>query len=191
MTGAATLPEGARGRALALALTVVALASIWAVVVDPLVRLYGDRAETLAQRSTLAQRMEAVAAALPTYRHQAEAVKGAGAPALLPEATDALAAAALQERMQALAQQAGATVASAEALPAEPAGPYQRIGLRVSLSTTYPKLMEVLRRIADASPPMLVDNLRLQRSLALGSHDGMEASLTIIAFRASAAGGHP
>ncbi len=51
--------------------------------------------------------------------------------------------------------------------------------------------MEVLRRIADASPPMLVDNLRLQRSLALGSRDGMEASLTIIAFRAGAAGGRP
>ncbi len=191
MTVAAGLPEGARGRALALALTVVALASIWAAVVDPLVRSYQDRAETLAQRSTLARRMEAVAAALPTYRRQAQAVQGAGAsaPALLPEATDALAAAALQERVQALAQQAGATIASAEALPAEPAGPYQRIGLRVSLSTTYPKLMEVLRRIADASPPMLVDNLRLQRSPALGSRDGMEASLTIIAFRAGATGG--
>ena len=190
MTGAVGLPEGARGRALALALTVVALASIWAAVVDPLVRLYQDRAETLAQRSTLARRMEAVAAALPGYRRQAEAAQGAGAaaPALLPEATDALAAAALQERVQALAQQAGATVASAEALPAEAAGPYQRIGLRVSLSTTYPKLMEVLRRVADASPPMLVDDLRFQRSLALGSREGMEASLTIIAFRAGAAG---
>jgi len=191
MTGAAGLPEGARGRALALALTVVALASIWAAVVDPLVHLYQDRAETLAQRSTLARRMEAVAAALPGYRRQAEAAQGAGAaaPTLLPEATDALAAAALQERVQALAQQAGATVASAEALPAEAAGPYQRIGLRVSLSTTYPKLMEVLRRVAEASPPMLVDDLRLQRSLALGSHEGMEASMTIIAFRAGAAGG--
>jgi len=135
--------------------------------------------------------MEAVAAALPGYRRQAEAAQSAGAaaPALLPEATDALAAAALQERVQALAQQAGATVASAEALPAEAAGPYQRIGLRVSLSTTYPRLMEVLRRVADASPPMLVDDLRLQRSLVLGSREGMEASLTIIAFRAGAAGG--
>ena len=189
MTG--SLPEGARGRALALALTVAAVASVWAAVVDPLVRQYEERAETLAQRSTLARRMEAVAAALPSYRRQAEAAQGAGAPApaLLTEASDALAAAALQGRVQALAQQAGATVASAEALPAEPAGPYQRIGLRVSLSTTYPKLMEVLRLIADASPPMLVDDLRLQRSLALGGGGGMEASLTIIAFRAGAAGG--
>ena len=191
MTGGTGLPEGARGRALALALTVAALASVWVAVVDPLIGQYQEQAETLAQRRVLARRMEAVAAALPSYRRQAEAAQGVGAaaPALLTEATDTLAAAALQERVQALAQQAGATVASAEALPAEPAGPYQRIGLRVSLSTTYPKLIEVLRRVADASPPMLVDDLRLQRWLALGGHDGIEASLTIIAFRAGAAGG--
>ena len=191
MTGGTGLPEGARGRALALALTAAALASIWVAGVDPLLQAYQGRAETLAQRRTLARRMEAVAAALPDYRRQAEAGQGAdaAAPVLLTEATDTLAAAALQERVQVLAQQAGATVASAEALPAEPAGPYQRIGLRVFLSATYPKLIDVLRRVAEATPPLLVDDLRLQRSLALGSRDGMEASLTIIAFRAAATGG--
>ena len=189
-TGSIGLPEGVRGRALALALTAVVLASVWAAAVDPLVRHYQDQAETLAQRRTLLRRMQAVAAALPDLRRQAEAGKGVGAaaPVLLEGATDATAAATLQERVQALAHEAGTAVSSAEALPSESAGSYQRIGLRVSLSASYPKLVDVLRRIAEASPPMLVDDLRLQRSLALGSRDGMEASLTVIAFRAGTAG---
>lgn len=194
MSGGAGLPEGARGRALALALTAAALASVWAAAIDPLVRLYEERAETLAQRRALERRMEAVAGALPEYRHQAEAGRGAdGAkPALLPETTDALAAAALQERVQALARQAGATLASAEALPAEPAGPYWRVGLRVALTAPYPVLVDVLRRVAEASPNLIVDDLHMQRSFMLGSAaKGMEASLTVIAFRAGATGGQP
>jgi general secretion pathway protein M len=190
MTG---LPDGVRGQVLAVALLVVALASVWAGVIDPTVRWFEDRADMLNQRRALLRRMEAIAATLPALRQDAETKQASdGAPALLPGATDALAAAMLQDRVQSLAQKTGARVTSEEALPAVGAGPYQRISLRIAVAAPYPILADMLREIEGATPPLIVDDLHLQPSLAVGGGTrSIEAGLTIIAFRAGTSGPTP
>ena len=95
-----SLPTGRTGQLLALGLTCLAFAALWLGVVMPLIDWHGDRTEALAQQAALAQRTEALAAALPSLREQAKAVasSGVGEAALLDGDNHSTASASLQER---------------------------------------------------------------------------------------------
>lgn len=186
-----SLLVGPVGRLLALALTASVLGLVWLAVVQPLVGLYQDRADGLAQRRILLGHMAARAAKVPRLRAQS-AVQGPAAPAaalLLGGVSDAIAGAALQERIQAIAGRAGLTLASTETLPAVAAGSYRRIGLRVAFSAPWPALVRLLQSVEEASPRMLTDELQLRGPRVLGGpgEPVLEASLTVLAFRTAAA----
>ncbi len=190
------LPTGRRGQVLAVAIAVVALMVLWFGIMLPLADWHTARNEAIERQRALAARMEALAASLPALRQRAASLAAGPAPqALLEGASDAVAGAALQEQVQAMAVEAGSPLTSAEALPAEPAGAYRRISLRVALSAPYPVLVHLLGAIADATPRMLVDDLQVQAP-PLGLRSAvlpMDATLTVLAFRAKdgAAGAVP
>ena len=181
------LPTGPRGRLLALGLAGVLAASAWIGVVAPLLSWHAERAETLASRRLLADRMEAVAETLPELRSAsaAGAAYGPAPRALLEGASDAVAGAALQSQLQDMAAQAGASLTSAELLPAEAAGAYRRVGLRLAVNGSWPTLVTLLQAIEQASPRMLVDDLQMQPapSLSVGAARPLDASLVVLAFR--------
>jgi general secretion pathway protein M len=107
----------------------------------------------------------------------------------LEGATDALAGATLQQSVQAIAAKAGASLASTEALPAEAAGAYRRIGLRISVNSPLPVLVQMLSAIGDAQPRMLVNDLHIQatRGLVPDPAAPLSASFVVAAFRAGGA----
>ena len=181
------LPSGRRGQVLAVAIAAALLLALCFGVVLPLAALHASRAESLDRQSVLAGRMRTVAASLPALRRRAATLAAGPAPrTLLEGASDAVAGAALQEQVQAMAVEAGSPLTSAETLPAEPAGAYRRISLRVSLSAPYTTLVHLLAAIADATPRMLVDDLQVQAP-PLGLRSAvlpMDATLTVLAFRA-------
>jgi general secretion pathway protein M len=182
------LPTGRRGQMLASALTLGALALIWQVLVSPAIGWYGERADHLAQRQALARRMAEVAASLPALQHDlaARAPGGPSRDALLQGATDAIAGADLQQMVQDMAAKVGATLASIETLPAAQAGAYRRIGLHVSLNARWQVLIRLLQSVAQAPSEMLIDDvqMRADRQATAVADPPMEASFTIIAFRA-------
>lgn len=184
----ASLPDGPRGRALALGVLAVLLAVLWTGVMSPLLDLRAARQETLAERRALLGRMTALAASVPALRHAAAAAHTTGpAPqALIAGASDAIASATLQERVQAMAGATDASLASVEALPGEQAGALRRIGLRVSLSTTWPVLIRLLGAIEAAAPRMLIDDLQVEGSVipVRTGEQRMEARFNVYAFRA-------
>ncbi len=183
------LPDGRRGQFLAVALTVTLLASLWFGIVSPLISGYRDGADELAQRQTLLRHMQSAVEALPALEHAPAAARPAPA-ALLTGATDALAAAAMQSAVQTMASQAGVELASMETLPAEARGAYRRIGLRVSLTTSWPVLVELLRAADQGQPRMLVDDMQLH-TVQMGERTAttsVGASFTLLAFRAAQAG---
>lgn len=184
------LPTGRTGRALALGLTLVVLASLWAVAVAPLVAWYGDRADAIAQHRALARRMAELAETLPGLQRRSAAATASGpAPeTLLEGGTDAIAGAALQEAVQAMAGKAGASLASVEMLPVEPDGSYRRIGLRVSLTTPWPVLIHLLQSVEQATPRMLIDDLQVHGARLLVRPDAapLDVAFTVLAFRAGA-----
>ncbi len=181
------LPSGRRGQVLAVAIAAVGLMALWFGAVLPLAAWHDSRAAALERQDVLEGRMAALAASLPSLRRRAASLAAGPAPqTLLEGASDAVAGAALQERVQAMAVEAGSPLTSAETLPAEPAGAYRRISLRVSLSTPYSSLVHLLAAIADATPRMLVDDLQIQAP-PLGLRSAvlpMDATLTVLAFRA-------
>jgi general secretion pathway protein M len=186
------LPDGPRGRVLAAGLTLALLGALWFGVATPLIGWYQDRADELTQRRALLARMRTVAETLPELELRSGGVRPAPA-ALLPGATDALAAAAMQSAVQALAAASGADLASMETLPAETRGGYRRIGLRVSLSAPWPVLVDLLRSAGQQQPRMLVDDVQF-RAPSMQVRDAaapVSASFTLVAFRAVPAGGGP
>jgi len=184
------LPTGRAGQVLALGLTVLVLAVVWLGFVVPLVEWYNQRSDALAQQEVLAQRMEALVAALPAIQTQAKAVaaSGTGEAALLEGDSDNMASASLQERLQAMFAQAGVQLNSVETLPGEDTGPYRRIGLRVSFNASWPALTDLLKSMELATPSLLVDDLQVKPALhrvttAPGSFD---IQCSVFAFRSVA-----
>jgi len=184
------LPDGPRGRILAAGLTLALLAALWFGAAMPLIGWHQDRAAELAQRRALLARMQVLAETLPDLEHRSDGARPAPA-ALLPGATDALAAAAMQSAVQAMAAAAGADLASMETLPAEARGGYRRIGLHVSLAAPWPVLVELLRSAGQQQPRMLVDDVQL-RAPPMQVREAaapVSASFTLLAFRTAPAGG--
>jgi general secretion pathway protein M len=184
-----SLPTGRTGRLLALGLTSLALAVLWLGIVMPLIDWHSDRTEALAHQEVMTQRMEALAAALPSLQEQAKAVEagGAGEAALLDGDNDSMASASLQERLQGMFMQAGVQLNSVETLPGDDAGAYRRIGLRISFNASWPVLMTVLKEMHVATPSLLVDELQLTPALHRISTapSSFDVACAIFAFRAA------
>src|SRR4051794_5890803 len=142
------LPTGRRGQLLALGLTIAVLGGLWAGVAAPLLDWYALRAEQVQARAAVARRMAELAETLPALRDQARLVATPGRPAqgaVLEGASDAIAAATLQGRLQEMAARAGAPLSSAEALPGEAAGAWRRIGVRVAVNAPWPAIIRLLQ----------------------------------------------
>jgi general secretion pathway protein M len=184
------LPDGPRGRIIATALTLTLLAALWFGAAAPLIGCYQDRAEQLAQRQSLLRHMQDLVETLPALEHARPEAQAAPS-ALLQGTTDALAAAAMQSMVQGMAAASGVELASMETLPVDARGAYRRIGLRVSLAAPWPVLIGLLREAGQGQPRMLVDDLQLH---AVQVEAGVaavpvNASFTLLAFRAAPAGG--
>lgn len=187
------LPTGRSGQLLAAGLLLVALGVIWLAIASPLIGWYGERAEALSSRILFARRLAGLAGELPTLE-RTEKHLAAAAPArntLLDGSTDAIAAATLQQTVQQLASEAGATLSSAATLPAQADGDYRRIRLRITIRGDWPVLVHLLRKITTGRPTMLVDDLRLTgpQTAARTASSPLTALFTVIAFRAGTA--HP
>lgn len=170
-----------------MALLAIVLLAAWVAVVAPLLAWHADRAELLSQRQALAQRMERVAATLPQLQRNAAGTPTApGAGALLEGGSDAVAGAALQGQVEALAAASGIPLSSTELLPTEAVGAYRRMSLRLTLTGPWPALVRLLQALDQASPRMLVDDLQLQLapSVTAGAGQPLGATFTVIGFRA-------
>ncbi len=182
----AALPAGRRGQALALGVTALMAMVLWLGVIQPLLAWHDDLAQATLNRGAVLQRMTALVETLPALRRQAEeAGEAPAAAALLSGATDALAGAALQTRVRELATQSDVSLTSTETLPAEAAGGFRRIAVRISTAAPWPVLVRLLDGLAQASPRMLVDDVQLRAGVVVGGGPNvpLNVTLTVFAFR--------
>lgn len=162
MSAQASLPTGRRGRLLALGVTVAVMLAIWLAVVAPLADLYARRADRLEQREALARHMEQLAASRPVLEKRAgETSKQAHAPSTLTGSVP-VATAALQGVIQDIATGAGVSLASVESLPGESAAGFRRVGVKLTLSASWPVMIHFLQSIAQSGTPMVVDDLQIR-----------------------------
>jgi general secretion pathway protein M len=115
----------------------------------------------LEDRHLLLPRLRAAADELPALRERVEQLRNAAGSRkiTLEGASDAIAAATLQSRIEELATSVGATIGSTESLPVETRSGYRRIGLRYVLSGQYETLVKFLAKLESATPPLVIDNL--------------------------------
>lgn len=179
------LPEGVRGRILAAALLLTVLAAAWAGIVAPATAWYAERADSLDQQSTLARRMAQIAAGLPDLRRRVDSPAAAAPTGLLEGASDAVAGAGLQQHLQQIATTAGATLNSTEVIPGEQVGAYRRIAVRLSLSATWPVIVQLVDAIVAGTPRLLIDDLQIQ-SARIGAGPGdppLNVGMLVFGFR--------
>jgi general secretion pathway protein M len=189
----AGLPTGRRGLALALALVLLVLALFWLGVASPLMGFYDDRADELGNLQLKASHMAQLATQLPSLKQRADAAGRSGQTQTLvwEGPSDAVAAAALQSKMQEMASAAGANLSSVENLQVEPLNPnYHRIGLKIALNATWPNLVNLLKSVEMANPPLLIDDIQVHGSPLprLNVNRGLEANFTVYALRTGKAG---
>jgi general secretion pathway protein M len=139
------------------------LGSIYFLAVAPLVDLYEQREARIEDDRVLLPRLQAVADRLPALRSQVARLRASARTrkVTLEGASDAIASANLESRIEALATSVGATIGSTESLPAETRDGYRRIGLRFALNGPYETLVRLLAKLQDARPPLIVDNLQI------------------------------
>lgn len=198
------LPQGRAGAIAALALTALALAIVWRGAVIPAQGWYAARQTRLDTARRLLAEERGLVASLPALKARSTAANSAGAHGgaqaggmLLPGASDAVAGAALQGDLQALAQQSGINLDSAETLAGQAQGALRRIPLRVRMTTAYPKLVDLLAAIATARPLMQVDRLAIHATSLPESGASnadtdlpLTAALTVSGFRVAGARPH-
>jgi general secretion pathway protein M len=181
------LPEGKAGQALAVGLTVLALALIWLGLAAPLAGWYGARADLLTLERQEIAHGAALARSLPALRQQAAAAaaRADDNAILLAGGSDAIAGANLQAALQALAAQAGTSLDSVTMVPAQPQGTLRRIGVQVSLTATWPVLSALLGAIDTARPRMIVDQLTVTSPGQTDPRQDapLQAAFTVAAFR--------
>lgn len=193
------LPQGRAGQIAASGLTCLVLAMAWRGAVIPAGEWYGARSHRLDTARRLLAEQRDLVASLPALTRRlatedADAAPGTGGTiggrVLLPGPSDAVAGAALQGDLQALAQQNGISLDSAETIAGKAQGALRRIPLRVRMTTSYPKLVGLLAAVAASEPLMLVDRLAIHATSlpASGASNAgadlpLTAELTVSGFR--------
>ena len=132
-------------------------------------------------------RLNAAASELPGLTARLEMLRGAvnNRFVALDSASDAIASATLQGRIEQQAAGAGATIRSTESLAVDSRGSYRRIGIRTALSGSYQNIIEFLTRIDGVTPPLVVGDLQIRGIQQFGTtpNGRFEAQFDIYAFR--------
>jgi general secretion pathway protein M len=188
------MPTGRRGRLLASGLVLAVFSSLYFLAAAPLLDVYAEREAQMEDGRMLLPRLQAAAAALPELRARLAELRAAARTrkVTLDGASDAVASANLQSRIEGFAAAVGAAIGSTESLPPETREGYRRIGLRFALNGPYETLVKLLAKLEEARPPLVVDNLQIHGVLrrpglrtAAGADIGLDAGLDVYGFRSA------
>jgi len=175
-----------------VAILLVLLGSAYLLIVAPVLDLYSQREALLDDRRMLAPRLSAAAEGLPALRAQVAQLRTAASASriTLDGASDAIASASLQSRMEELAKSTGATIGSTEALAAENRSGYRQIGLHIKASGAYDAVVKLLEAIEKGSPPLVLSNLTIRsmtRPLGPAAAARLDAEFEVYGFRSTEA----
>jgi hypothetical protein len=171
-----------------------------------LLDVYAAREAQQGTQAAVLAHMQSLAGDLPALRKlmaKTGAARAADAPSsLITGATDAIAAANLQNVVQQLAADARVTPSSIEVLPVAQQGAFRRIGLQIETTTSWPTLIALLEAMDESTLALIVDDLTLNAIAVAGSgngngngngsgqdanHPALDASFMVFAFRAAPA----
>lgn len=170
-------------RSAALALLAGVAAAVFLLAVAPTLEAYGRTEADVREAVRLLQRYQRVASTRPAVEAQlAELeVRQAESGVYLSGATDALAAAELQDRVKAIIQASGGALTSTQALPVKTEGTLRRVSVRVQFTGTIETLHQAVYDLETYKPYLMIDNIdvRNRQRRRRANQPEPEARLTI------------
>jgi general secretion pathway protein M len=159
----------------------------WLAIGEPIRSWYADRQELLEERHALLTHMRSLASSLPALRSAATPEESTdSATIMLLGATDSIAAADLQERLQKMAATIGVSLTAVETLPPEQATRrFRKVALRISLTTSWPILTELIRAIEQSPTRIFIDDVHFHSPVVLAHSTALpiQASMVVYGFR--------
>lgn len=152
---------GNRLTAIVLFLLVIGGVVVYGIM--PVVGSFRETDEALQETQELLVRFAQTAATREAYKKQidelgdSKALRGF----YIPGATNALAAASLQEDVRTAVKTAGGEIKSTQILAVQRHGEFERVGLRVALSMKVEPLLNLLYKLEAGQPYLFVDNLEI------------------------------
>lgn len=161
------LPTGSRGRWVALGLLVILLVAIYQFTLAPLWARYLSLAPQISEAQEQLARYQRLAAARSALQANATALQDDARfdDYLVPGASSALATAALQQRLQDLAQNQQARVLSTRVGKPVLDGDFETVTLNARLQTDLAGLQALLYQLETQPPYLFVRNLHVYRQL--------------------------
>lgn len=169
------------------------LALVMAVVggaLMPLASAFFERDERIAELGDRVTRYQRLAARSGAVRVELEALQSADRieRGSFDEATTALAAATLQERLRELVARARGVLTSTRVMPEREAGPYTLVSVEARLRLDVAGLQQVVYGLESGERLLLIDQLSV-RSLRRGTrraqpgHNTLDVQLQVVGFR--------
>ncbi len=187
MTG--TMPTWiSRLAAVGLLIAVVAAIAVFGVL--PILQAYEDTEIALERAKEQVTGFERVARGRSAYEARLAELtaRESASQVYLQGATDALAAARLQDQVSGLIERHGGTVRSIQSLPGEDDDEFRRVAVRVQFTGTTVSLFQALHSLETARPLVFVDNLDIRnrrsrrRSNQQADNPALNVSLDLSGF---------
>ncbi len=176
------LPRWA-SKLLAVALSLAVLGASYLYIVSPVLAAYRNAEESLVETRGLVERYEGLALGKAVHQDRLEElrIRQTGTGSYLSGATDALAAAELQERIRGLVIRHGGQLRSIQNLPARSDGGFRGIAVRVQFSANLSSFHLLLYELESEKPFVFVDNLdvRNRRGNRQAALKNLDPQLTI------------
>lgn len=151
-------------RLAAMLLLIVALVAAYTFLLEPIVVGYRETDRQIEDVREQLARYHRLAAMRPVLEDQMRQSDGETSSEgyYLSGGTDALAAAGLQDQVNALVQGKGGSLRSLQPMPGIDEQGFRRITLRVQMTATSEALFEILYALEAGTPILFVDNLDIQ-----------------------------
>lgn len=150
-------------RLLAIGLVVLALGAAYLLVALPLLHTYQKTQENIAQHRAHLVRFERIAATREPLEHEFKSLEQHRKLAryTLDQESTTLAAAALQERVKSIVEQAGGELTSTRILPPVEVGPFYRVTVNVRMNVSIEALQDALYHLESGVPYLLIENVAI------------------------------
>lgn len=152
------------GRALAVAILLALLAGLWLGLGQPVVDRFSAYRARTAEAEDRLPRLRRLAASVPVLEQQLARMRRdpSARTRELSGASDALAAADLQNRVSRIASSQGAVLRSTQILPPTETDGFRRIAIRVAMETNTASLQKIFYQLETSSTLLFLDAVEIR-----------------------------
>ena len=177
-------------RITAVGLLCLVAATAYAMLIRPLVALYGNQRQTITEQQQLLDRYKRFAAARADLTEQLEALRNdrSAQEGYLQGDNETLVAAQLQNRIRSVVQATGAKLSSTQVLQGSDEANFRRIGVRVTMACNIVDLQKIFHQLEGGHPYLFLDNVDVsgeqarRRSGEAGVREDLNVSFDVYGF---------